>query len=87
MEIDPDRVPLFKLILHLVQISVAFVVWVLEITVFTGKDAKVVGNNGWTFGVVSTTSFWSGLGQVHYADSLFFFLSASSLFLLGFIFS
>ena len=54
MEIDPDRVPLFKLILHLVQIAVAFVVWVLEITVFTGKDAKVVGNNGWTFGVVST---------------------------------
>lgn len=57
MEIDPDRVPLFKLILHLLQIAVAFVVWVLEIVVFTGKDAKVVGNNGWTFGVVSPARF------------------------------
>ncbi|KAJ6781154.1 hypothetical protein PWT90_07865 [Aphanocladium album] len=49
IEFDPDRVPLFKLGLHIAQIVLAFVLWVLEIAVFTGKGSKVVGNNGWTF--------------------------------------
>ncbi len=56
IELDPDRVPLFKLILHSLQIVIGFVFWVLEIAVFTGKDAKVVGNNGWAFGVVSNAA-------------------------------
>ncbi|KAJ3478307.1 hypothetical protein NLG97_g8613 [Lecanicillium saksenae] len=49
IEFDPDRVPFIKLGLHIVQIVLAFVLWVLEIAVFTGKGSKVVGNNGWTF--------------------------------------
>lgn len=52
IEFDPDRVPLLKLGLHITQIILAFVLWVLEIAVFTGKGAKVVGNNGWTFAAV-----------------------------------
>lgn len=54
IEFDPDRVPPVKLGLHIAQIALAFVLWVLELAVFTGKDAKIVGNNGWTFAVVST---------------------------------
>ncbi|KAM3474458.1 hypothetical protein MY5147_004233 [Beauveria neobassiana] len=49
IEFDPDRVPPIKLGLHIAQIVLAFVLWVLEIVVFTGKGSKVVGNNGWTF--------------------------------------
>ncbi|KAJ2969288.1 hypothetical protein NQ176_g8744 [Zarea fungicola] len=51
IEFDPDRVPPVKLGLHIAQIALAFVLWVLELAVFTGKDAKIVGNNGWTFAV------------------------------------
>ncbi|KAM3510690.1 hypothetical protein MY11210_005671 [Beauveria gryllotalpidicola] len=50
IEFDPDHVPPIKLGLHIAQIVLAFVLWVLEIVVFTGKGSKVVGNNGWTFG-------------------------------------
>lgn len=49
IEFDPDRVPTIKLGLHIAQIVLSFVLWVLEIVVFTGKGSKVVGNNGWTF--------------------------------------
>ncbi|OAQ95766.1 hypothetical protein LLEC1_00379 [Akanthomyces lecanii] len=49
LEFDPDRVPPIKLGLHITQIVLGFVLWVLEIVVFTGKGSKVVGNNGWTF--------------------------------------
>lgn len=51
-EWDPGYVPPVKLGLHIAQILFAFVVFCLEIAVFNGKDAKIVGNNGWTFGVV-----------------------------------
>lgn len=54
IDIDPDLVPPVKLGLHCGQVALSLVVWCLEIAVFTGKDAKVVGNNGWTFGVVGT---------------------------------
>lgn len=52
LEFDPDLVPRIKLGLHCAQILLALVGWCMGIAVFTGKDAKVVGNNGWTFGVV-----------------------------------
>ena len=52
LEWDPDYVPKVKLGLHIVQIVLAFVAWCLELAVFNGKGAKVVGYNGWTFGVV-----------------------------------
>lgn len=52
LELDPERIPLFKLIFHSLQILFAFVLWALEIAVFRDKEAKIVGNNGWTFGVV-----------------------------------
>ncbi|KAK2595174.1 hypothetical protein QQS21_007134 [Conoideocrella luteorostrata] len=55
LEIDPDLVPKIKLGLHCAQILLALVGWCLSIAVFTGKDAKVVGNNGWTFGVFFLT--------------------------------
>ncbi|KAF5131006.1 uncharacterized protein G6M90_00g062450 [Metarhizium brunneum] len=51
LEFDPDLVPRVKLGLHCAQILLALVGWCMGIAVFTGKDAKVVGNNGWTFGV------------------------------------
>lgn len=53
VEFDPDRVPTIKLGLHIAQIVIGFTLWVLEIAVFTAKGSKVVGNNGWTFAVVS----------------------------------
>lgn len=52
LEFDPDLVPKAKMGLHCAQILLAIVAWCMEIAVFVGEDAKVVGNNGWTFGVV-----------------------------------
>lgn len=60
IEFDPDRVPPFKMGLHLAQVFLAFVLWVMEIVVFTGKDAQVVGNNGWTFAAVSAAQLRGG---------------------------
>ena len=51
-EWDPDYVPNVKLGLHVAQLLFSFVAWCLEIAVFMGKDAKITGDNGWTFGVV-----------------------------------
>jgi hypothetical protein len=53
LEWDPNYVPPVKLGLHIAQIVLSFVLWCIEIAVFRGEDAKIVGNNGWTFGVVS----------------------------------
>lgn len=50
--LDPDRVPTFKLIVHLAQILLIFVIWCLEINVFVDGKAKITGENGWTFGAV-----------------------------------
>lgn len=52
-EFDPDIVPNLKLGLHSFQVILSFVAWCLAIGVFTAKDAKVTGLNGWTFAVVS----------------------------------
>jgi hypothetical protein len=53
LEWDPNYVPPVKLGLHIAQIVASFVLWCIAIAVFRGEDAKIVGNNGWTFGVVS----------------------------------
>lgn len=50
-EFDHERIPLYKLIVHIIQIVLSVTIWVLEIIVFKGGDIN--GNNGWTFGVVS----------------------------------
>lgn len=50
-EFNPDLVPKVKLGVHAVQVVIGVVIWCLEIAVFTGSEAKIVGNNGWTFGV------------------------------------
>ncbi|KAL2179015.1 uncharacterized protein P884DRAFT_328273 [Thermothelomyces heterothallicus CBS 202.75] len=50
-EFDPERIPTFKLVFHSLQIVFAFVSWCLEIAVFRADKSRIVGNNGWTFGV------------------------------------
>jgi hypothetical protein len=55
LEFDPERIPMFKLIFHSLQILFGFVSWALGIAVFRADGSRVVGNNGWTFGVVWKT--------------------------------
>jgi uncharacterized membrane protein YgcG len=55
LEWDPNYVPPVKLGLHAFQVLLVFVLWCLEIAVFNGKDAKITGLNGWTFGVCFLT--------------------------------
>ncbi|CAH0017248.1 unnamed protein product [Clonostachys rhizophaga] len=50
-EWEPSYVPPVKLGLHVAQLVISFVIWCLEIAVFRGEDAQIVGLNGWTFGV------------------------------------
>lgn len=50
-EFDHEKIPLYKLITHIIQIVISVTIWILEIIVFKGGDIN--GNNGWTFGVVS----------------------------------
>jgi hypothetical protein len=52
LELDPEHIPTFKLVFHSLQILFGFVSWALEIAVFRADKSKIVGNNGWTFGVV-----------------------------------
>lgn len=52
LEWNPDLVPPLKLGLHLAQILFAFIIFCLEIAVFRDDKSAVVGQNGWTFGVV-----------------------------------
>lgn len=54
-ELDPEKIPLFKLIFHVAQIALAFVIWCLEIAVFKADDVPINGQNGWTFAVVRPT--------------------------------
>lgn len=54
MEWDPNYVPPVKMVLHIAQGILIFVLWCLELAVFNADKAKIVGNNGWTFGVVSS---------------------------------
>ncbi|KAF5523741.1 hypothetical protein CGCA056_v004740 [Colletotrichum aenigma] len=51
LDFDPEYVPGVKLGLHIFQFILSFVIWGLEIAVFRADNAKIVGNNGWTFGV------------------------------------
>ncbi|CAK7220075.1 hypothetical protein SBRCBS47491_004066 [Sporothrix bragantina] len=51
MQLNADRIPLYKLIFHILQIGVSFVAWVLAIVVFRAKDSSVSGPNGWAFAV------------------------------------
>ncbi|GKT49178.1 uncharacterized protein ColSpa_09359 [Colletotrichum spaethianum] len=51
LDINPELIPGIKLGLHSVQFVLSFVIWALEIAVFRADNAKIVGNNGWTFGV------------------------------------
>ena len=51
-ELAPDLVPKVKLGLHILHTIVAFVIFVLEIVLFTKPEAKITGNNGWTFAMV-----------------------------------
>lgn len=50
VEFNHDKIPLFKLIVHIAQIVLSVTIWCLEIVVF--KSGRIVGQNGWTFGVV-----------------------------------
>ncbi|KAK3904402.1 hypothetical protein C8A05DRAFT_42508 [Staphylotrichum tortipilum] len=50
LEMDPERIPIFKLVFHSLQILLGFVSWCLNIAVFRADEAKIAGN-GWTFGV------------------------------------
>ncbi|KAK6219799.1 hypothetical protein QIS74_05301 [Colletotrichum tabaci] len=51
LDFNPELVPRVKLGLHVTQFVLSFVIWALEIAVFRADNAKIVGNNGWTFGV------------------------------------
>lgn len=51
LEWNPDLVPPLKLGLHGAQILFSFIIFCLEISVFRAKNASIVGDNGWTFGV------------------------------------
>ncbi|CAK7222960.1 hypothetical protein SEUCBS140593_005078 [Sporothrix eucalyptigena] len=51
LQINPDRIPLYKLIFHVLQIVFSFIAWVLAIVVFRAKDSSVSGTNGWAFAV------------------------------------
>lgn len=87
LELDPERIPLFKLIFHVLQIAFAFVLWCLEIAVFKNSSAKIVGKNGWTFGVVCL--YWKKKSAQHQATNptsllvLQFFLTIPAWIYLG----
>ncbi|OAA68725.1 chaperone-binding protein [Niveomyces insectorum RCEF 264] len=51
IQLNPERVPLYKLILHVTQIVLSFVAWCLEIVVFRAKNSHINGQSGWAFGV------------------------------------
>ncbi|KAH9909736.1 hypothetical protein F4778DRAFT_11865 [Xylariomycetidae sp. FL2044] len=51
LDVDPDKIPLYKLVLHSAQIVFAIVIAILEIILFTATDSKINGNNGWPFGL------------------------------------
>ncbi|EFX02547.1 chaperone-binding protein [Grosmannia clavigera kw1407] len=50
-EINAEHIPLYKLVLHILQLVLSFVCWCLEIAVFRSKNATVNGQCGWAFGV------------------------------------
>lgn len=72
-EFDHERIPLYKLIVHIIQIVISVTIWVLEIIVFKGGDIN--GNNGWTFGVVSLPRSQSRVNQQMLTSPIQCFLS------------
>lgn len=51
MQLNPDRLPTYKLIFHILQIVLSFVSWCLEIVVWHDSDSTVTGPSGWAFAV------------------------------------
>lgn len=51
VEFNNEKIPLYKLIIHCLQLLFSLTIWCLEIVVF--KSGEVNGRMGWTFGVVS----------------------------------
>ncbi|CAJ2507264.1 Uu.00g084500.m01.CDS01 [Anthostomella pinea] len=51
LDFDPDKVPNVKLALHIAQVVLALVIFILEIIVFKANNASINGNNGWPFGL------------------------------------
>jgi hypothetical protein len=62
-EWDPENVPTIKLALHLAQFLLAFSAWAIEIAVFRDPASDIVGDNGWTFAVVSSAQARLCLGR------------------------
>lgn len=52
VEFNKDKIPQYKMGLHIAQIVLSVTIWCLEIAVF--KGGNIYGQNGWTFGVVRT---------------------------------
>ena len=57
LDVNPDKVPNAKLGLHLFQIVLAVVIFILEIVLFRAEGSVINGNNGWPFGLVRVASF------------------------------
>lgn len=51
VEFNNEKIPLYKLLIHCLQILFSLTIWCLEIVVF--KYGEIDGRMGWTFGVVS----------------------------------
>ena len=51
MEFDPHHFQHIKLALHIAQLVIIFVAWVIEIAVFR-SSAHIDGRAGWYFGLV-----------------------------------
>lgn len=52
LDINPDKVPNTKLGLHIFQIILGVVIFILEIVLFRADNSVINGNNGWPFGLV-----------------------------------
>ncbi|KAI1103529.1 hypothetical protein F4804DRAFT_342420 [Jackrogersella minutella] len=51
LDINPDKVPNTKLGLHIFQVVLGLVIFILEIILFRADGSVINGNNGWTFGL------------------------------------
>ncbi|KAI1407017.1 hypothetical protein F5Y13DRAFT_175909 [Hypoxylon sp. FL1857] len=51
LDINPDTVPNTKLGLHIFQVVLALVIFILEIVLFRADGSIINGNNGWPFGL------------------------------------
>lgn len=63
-DIGPDRVPPLKLGVHVGQIVLAFIIFVLEIVLFRTDDAKIESRNGWVLGLVCRHRLRGHLGTM-----------------------